>query len=71
MTVNQKIHLKNHNSHKANSNKKNMSNIWPTDFCNHNIKWFPAETRLIGQIRANVDSFILPPAVVRKAAWRD
>ncbi len=54
---------------------KNASNDflkpWPVDFDRRFIRWFPAETRLLGRAKANIDSFVLPPSVVRKAAWRD
>ena len=44
---------------------------WPVAFQRPIIRWFPAGNRLIGLIRANVDSFVLPPAIVRKANWRE
>jgi hypothetical protein len=44
---------------------------WPVSYEQPNIKWFPASNRLIGLVRANLDKFVLPPAIVRKAAWRE
>ncbi|MCF7958602.1 MAG: hypothetical protein K9M57_09165 [Phycisphaerae bacterium] len=44
---------------------------WPVSFQWSPVKWYPANSRLIGLVRNNVDNFVLPPAVVRKAAWRD
>ncbi len=45
--------------------------IWPVEQERAEIRWFPASSRLIGLVRANVDKFVLPPAVVRKACWRE
>ena len=44
---------------------------WPVRHMRHRPVWFPARYRLIGLVRASVDSFVLPPAVVRKATWRE
>jgi hypothetical protein len=44
---------------------------WPVEQERAEIRWFPASSRLIGLVRANVDKFVLPPAVVRKACWRE
>ncbi len=44
---------------------------WPFEMKTDDVRWFPASNRLIGLVRANVDKFVLPPAVVRKAAWRE
>ena len=44
---------------------------WPIGQVRQPVKWFPARQRLIGLIRSHADSFVLPPAVVRKACWRD
>ncbi len=44
---------------------------WPVSFQWSSIKWYPASTRLIGLVRTNGENFVLPPAVVRKAHWRD
>ena len=44
---------------------------WPVCPERADVKWFPAGSRLIGLVRANVDKFVLPPAVVRKASWRE
>ena len=48
-----------------------QSKRWPVNYEQPNIKWFPASNRLIGLVRANLDKFVLPPAIVRKAAWRE
>jgi len=48
-----------------------QSKRWPVSYEQPNIKWFPASNRLIGLVRANLDKFVLPPAIVRKAAWRE
>ncbi len=44
---------------------------WPIGLERGPRVWFPAQARMIGLIRANKDSYVLPPAVVRKAAWRE
>ena len=44
---------------------------WPIGLERGPRAWFPAQARMIGLIRANKDSYVLPPAVVRKAAWRE
>lgn len=44
---------------------------WPVRLERGPGSWFPAQQRMIGLIRGNRDSFVLPPAVVRKAAWRE
>jgi len=44
---------------------------WPVRRERPVLRWFPAGHRLIGLVRASRDSFVLPPAVVRKAAWRE
>ena len=44
---------------------------WPGSLERAEVKWFPASTRLIELVRANTDKFVLPPAVVRKASWRE
>ena len=44
---------------------------WPVRQCRQRLAWFPARHRLIGLVRSSRDSFVLPPAVVRKATWRD
>jgi len=44
---------------------------WPVRQQRRRLRWFPAGQRLIGLVRASPDNFVLPPAIVRKAAWRD
>gem|GEM_PF-1689585 len=44
---------------------------WPVSQDRHRLRWFPARQRLIGLVRGSRDSFVLPPAVVRKASWRE
>ena len=45
---------------------------WPVGQERQRPKWFPAPQRLIGQVRQAVaGSAVLPPAVVRKASWRE
>ena len=44
---------------------------WPVGMVRTEVRWFPASSRLIWLVRANIDKFVLPPAVVRKAAWRE
>ena len=52
--------------------KKSVRQIdWPVRMERAQLRWFPASSRLIGLVRANVDKFVLPPAVVRKASWRE
>ena len=47
------------------------SSGWPVDHDRQRVRWFPASHRLISLVRGNRDSYVLPPAVVRKASWRD
>ena len=44
---------------------------WPVTQDRRRLIWFPATCRLISLVRGAVDSFVLPPAIVRKAVWRD
>ena len=44
---------------------------WPLVPQRQRPQWFPTRQRLIGLVRSSRDSFVLPPAIVRKAAWRD
>ena len=41
---------------------------WPVRLERTELRWFPAGSRLIGLVRANVDKFVLPPAVVDEIA---
>ena len=63
------------NKYKSANQSSNLSSTdsgkWPVTFERPELKWFPASSRLIGLVRSNIDNFVLPPAVVRKAAWRD
>lgn len=56
---------------KTGSRHGKQSHSWPVRWDRPEVRWFPASSRLIGLVRANVDKFVLPPAVVRKASWRD
>ena len=49
----------------------NGSGSWPLAPVRRRLSWFPARHRLIGLVRASDGCFVLPPAMVRKAAWRD
>lgn len=44
---------------------------WPVRPVRQRLAWLPAKHRLIGLVRTHKDGFVLPPAVVRKATWRD
>ena len=44
---------------------------WPVSQDRHRLAWFPAGQRLIGLVRGKGDCYVLPPAVVRKASWRE
>jgi len=44
---------------------------WPRWQVHNRLSWFPPHNRLIGLVRDNEGSFVLPPAVVRKAHWRE
>ena len=44
---------------------------WPVSQDRQRLRWFPARQRLIGLVRGSRDSYVLPPAVVRKAPWRE
>jgi len=45
--------------------------LWPVRQIRHRVAWFPARHRLIGLVRALSESFVLPPAVIRKPSWRE
>lgn len=47
------------------------SGPWPVGQDRQRLEWFPAGQRLIGLVRGRADCFVLPPAVVRKANWRE
>ena len=51
--------------------EKKSLHKWPVNLQRERVKWFPARYRLISLVRTAKDSFVLPPAVVRKAAWRE
>jgi len=53
------------------STGETRSSDWPVDHDRQRVRWFPARHRLISLVRGNRDSYVLPPAVVRKAPWRD
>jgi len=44
---------------------------WPFQLERFEMPWYPANSRLIGQVRTNINNYVLPPAMVRKASWRD
>jgi hypothetical protein len=44
---------------------------WPVPHLRYQVPWLPPRTRLIGLVRNNPESFVLPPAVIRKANWRE
>jgi hypothetical protein len=44
---------------------------WPVAQCRKPLPWYPAPNRLITLVRTKSDSFVLPPALVKKASWRD
>lgn len=62
---------KNKGGRKLNESRIAKRGRWPVELQRGEVRWFPASTRLIGLVRANVDKFVLPPAVVRKANWRE
>jgi len=45
--------------------------LWPVTTKRTPISWYPAQCRLIGLIRSNEQSFVLPPAVIQKPVWRE
>lgn len=44
---------------------------WPLRCQREPVKWSPARYRLIDLVRSSSDAFVLPPAVIRKALWRE
>ena len=45
---------------------------WPVSQQRPHMRWYPTRQRLIGLVRcSSADSFVLPPAIVRKASWRE
>lgn len=44
---------------------------WPVTPERKPLNWYPARYCLIKMVQAKADSFVLPPAVVRKASWRE
>ena len=57
--------------HRLETCKSGSLETWPVAQDRCRIDWFPAEQRLIAMVRNSSDSFVLPPAVVRKASWRE
>lgn len=55
----------------ARPNRPQNISFWPVSYHRVPLPWFPARHRLIGLVRSAKNSFVLPPAVVRKASWRD
>ena len=53
------------------TNNVSRPSEWPVVHDRQRVPWFPASHRLISLVRGNRDSYVLPPAVVRKASWRD
>ena len=47
------------------------SGPWPMVRDRQRLRWFPARQRLIGLVRGSRDAYVLPPAVIRKACWRE
>ncbi len=69
-----KFYLRNDES----NNMETQTNIettnsqdWPVSQDRQPIDWFPARYRLIGLVRMHEDGFVLPPAIIRKATWRE
>jgi hypothetical protein len=56
---------------KSQSDKSACATKWPVSQVRLRPAWFPARQRLIGLVRRRGESYVLPPAVVRKAAWRE
>ena len=44
---------------------------WPVSHLRNRVQWLPPRNRLISLVRNNPESFVLPPAVIRKANWRE
>lgn len=44
---------------------------WPVAPTRRPVQWYPAPQRLISMVRSGNDTFVLPPAMVRKSPWRD
>ena len=44
---------------------------WPLGHDREPPAWLPAGNRLINLVRSHPDSYVLPPAVIRKANWRE
>ena len=57
--------------HKSKPDNPVKSTDWPVILDRQRLVWFPARQRLIGLVRCSRDSYVLPPAVVRKASWRE
>ncbi len=51
--------------------RRSEAGPWPVGPQRQRLEWFPAGQRLIGLVRGRADCFVLPPAVVRKANWRE
>ncbi len=63
--------LKSCQTHDSETAKSDSLETWPVVQDRCRIDWFPARQRLIAMVRNCNDSFVLPPAVVRKASWRE
>jgi hypothetical protein len=44
---------------------------WPVQQKRPAWRWFPAQNRLIAMVHTRMENTVLPPAVVRKASWRE
>ena len=58
-------------NHKSEPDNPVKPTNWPVIQDRQRLPWFPARQRLIGLVRCSRDSYVLPPAVVRKASWRE
>lgn len=44
---------------------------WPIPHEREAIDWLAPRSRLISLVRNHPDSYVLPPAVIRKPQWRE
>ncbi len=50
---------------------KKRAAAWPVQQKRPGWCWFPASHRMMAMLHMRMDSTVLPPAIVRKASWRE
>lgn len=66
-----RIPSKNLTTRISSPSRQSQAQTWPMGQSRARVQWFPAGQRLISLVRSSQGNYVLPPAVVRKASWRD